>query len=204
MNDAQAAFCAKCGAPQPGAPASASPSYVPPPAPGTAATGYAAGYAPPVPRALGYGGFWVRFVAIIIDGLIIRVAMIPFAILIFGRLMFLDGWFPGSRMTPDEAIPFAFAAGKLAFIQMVAFWLYEAFMTSSSKQATLGKMVFGLRVVTADAGRQLSFAHATGRHFAKYVSVFTGMIGFIVAGFTARKQALHDFIANTVVVKTTS
>ena len=162
------------------------------------------GYAPPAPRALGYGGFWVRFVAIIIDSLVIRVAMIPFALLIFGRLMFFGGWFPHDRMGPDEMAPFAFAAMKLGAIQMVAFWLYEAFMTSSSKQATLGKMVFGLRIVTADAGRQLSFAQATGRHFAKYVSVFTGMIGFIVAGFTARKQALHDFIANTVVVKTTS
>jgi uncharacterized RDD family membrane protein YckC len=200
MNSADAAFCAKCGAPQPSAqsaPAGA-------PAAAAAATAYPTAYTPSVPRAIGYGGFWIRFVAFIIDTLVIRAAMIPFGFLFVGRLILLGG-FPPHRggMTPEDALPFAAAMGKLFLLQIVAWWLYEALMTSSSKQGTLGKMVFGLKV-TDMQGQRISFGHATARHFAKYVSVLTAMIGFIVAGFTAKKQALHDLIAGTVVVKTVS
>lgn len=207
MNDVQAAYCAKCGAPQPGTPAPApAPSATTPPLATSPATAYTpAPYTPAAPRAVGYGGFWIRFVAFIIDYLVIRAAMIPFGLLIFGRLVLLGGWFPrGGRITPDEMVPFMAAAGKLFLIQTAAYWLYEAWMISSSKQGTLGKMAFGLKVVNSDNGAPLSFAHASGRHFAKYISAFTAMIGFIIAGFTARKQALHDLIAGTVVIKTTN
>jgi uncharacterized RDD family membrane protein YckC len=198
MNDAQAAYCAKCGAPQSSAQASAGT-----PAAAAAATPYPASYAPAVPRAIGYGGFWIRFVAIIIDTLVIRAAMIPFGFLFLGRLILFGGWFPHhGRISPDEAIPVAAAVGKLFLLQIAAWWLYEALMTSSSKQGTLGKMVFGLKVTDLQ-GQRISFGHASARHFAKYISVLTAMIGFIVAGFSAKKQALHDLIAGTVVVKTT-
>lgn len=74
-------------------------------------------------------------------------------------------------------------------------------MESSARQATLGKMAMSLRVTNSE-GRRLSFGHATGRFFAKIVS---GMIplalGYIMAGFTAKKQALHDMIAGTLVLK---
>jgi uncharacterized RDD family membrane protein YckC len=56
-------------------------------------------------------------------------------------------------------------------------------------------------VVTDLNGNRMSFARATGRHFAKYISVFLLGIGFIIAAFTAKKQALHDMIAETLVMK---
>jgi uncharacterized RDD family membrane protein YckC len=78
-------------------------------------------------------------------------------------------------------------------------WLYEAFMLSSEWQATVGKRAMSI-VVTSMDGNRISFARATGRHFAKYLSAFLLFIGFIMAAFTARKQALHDMIAETLVV----
>jgi uncharacterized RDD family membrane protein YckC len=77
-------------------------------------------------------------------------------------------------------------------------WLYEAAMESSSKQATLGKMVLGMRVTDLQ-GNRISFARATVRHFSKYISAMIIFIGYIMAGFTDRKQALHDMIAGTLV-----
>ena len=76
-------------------------------------------------------------------------------------------------------------------------------MTSSERGATLGKRALSLRVVKSD-GTRLTFGRATGRFFAK--AFITGLnprfgIGYIMAGFTDRKRALHDMIADTVVVK---
>ncbi len=78
-------------------------------------------------------------------------------------------------------------------------WLYEALMLSGEKQATLGKMALGI-VVTDTAGGRLTFGRATGRHFAKYLSSLIFGIGFIIAAFTEKKQALHDFMAETIAV----
>jgi uncharacterized RDD family membrane protein YckC len=79
-------------------------------------------------------------------------------------------------------------------------WLYEAFMTSSEWQATVGKRVMSI-IVTDMEGKRISFARATGRHFAKYISIFLLGIGFIIAAFTAKRQALHDMVAETLVIK---
>jgi uncharacterized RDD family membrane protein YckC len=73
-------------------------------------------------------------------------------------------------------------------------------MTSSPRQATLGKMALHLKVTDKD-GRRLSFLHATGRHFAKWINGFTMNIGYIIAGLTERKQGLHDMIAGTYVIR---
>lgn len=85
-------------------------------------------------------------------------------------------------------------------LQLVIAWLYEAFMTSSAKQATLGKMALGIKVTDLE-GRQISFGRATGRHFGKMVSGLLLSIGYIMAAFTERKQALHDQMAGCLVVK---
>jgi uncharacterized RDD family membrane protein YckC len=77
-------------------------------------------------------------------------------------------------------------------------WLYEAFMESSSYQATLGKMILGMKV-TDLSGNRISFGRATGRHFAKWISGMILCIGYIMVGFTERKQGLHDLLAGTLV-----
>jgi uncharacterized RDD family membrane protein YckC len=65
--------------------------------------------------------------------------------------------------------------------------------------ATLGKMAAKIRVVTADGGK-VSYGRATGRYFAKLLSAFTCLIGFIMAAFDEEKRALHDRICNTRVI----
>jgi uncharacterized RDD family membrane protein YckC len=82
----------------------------------------------------------------------------------------------------------------------VAGWLYFALMESSAKGATLGKMALGLRV-TDLSGNRISFGRATGRYFGKIVSGMIFSIGYIMAGFTQQKQALHDIMAGCLVVR---
>jgi uncharacterized RDD family membrane protein YckC len=79
-------------------------------------------------------------------------------------------------------------------------WLYEALLTSSRWQGTLGKKVLNLRV-TDMAGNRISFGRATGRYFGKVLSHMTMYIGYIMVAFTERKQGLHDLIAGTQVLR---
>jgi uncharacterized RDD family membrane protein YckC len=89
---------------------------------------------------------------------------------------------------------------RLAAIRTVLNWLYFSLLESSGWQATLGKKALGLEV-TDLAGRRISFGRATGRFFAKYISAIILMIGFLMAGFTEKKQALHDILAGTLVIR---
>jgi len=73
-------------------------------------------------------------------------------------------------------------------------------MESSNKQATLGKQALGIKVTTLDS-QPISFAQATVRYFAKYLSTLIFLIGYIMVAFTDKKQALHDMLAKTLVVK---
>jgi uncharacterized RDD family membrane protein YckC len=82
---------------------------------------------------------------------------------------------------------------------MIVGWLYYALMESSVNQATLGKMALGIKVTDLD-GNRISFGRATGRYFGKIVSGMILYIGFIMAGFTEKKQALHDIMASCLVV----
>jgi uncharacterized RDD family membrane protein YckC len=188
-NSAGAQFCSRCGAPLAPLPAAASATAASTPG---AAYGSAAGYAS---AGVGYGGFWIRVVATIVDAILVRVVLSPFG-LVFGGL-----GLAGMGMHRPANVGFwLFGGGVMAMLGVGANWLYEAFMESSSYQATLGKMIFGMKV-TDLYGNRISFGRATGRHFAKYISGFVLGIGFIMVGFTERKQGLHDIIAGTLVRK---
>jgi uncharacterized RDD family membrane protein YckC len=93
----------------------------------------------------------------------------------------------------------AITFGTGVVVVLLGPWLYEAFMLSSEWQATVGKRAMSIAVTGLD-GQRITFARATGRHFAKFVSAFLIGIGFIMAAFTARKQALHDMMAETLVI----
>ena len=154
-----------------------------------------------LPGTRGYGGFWMRVLAFIIDIIVVRIAMIP-VLALFG----LSSLHRVSHMNTDDMQPrdilFLASTGMAAaMLLFCAHWLYEALFTSSSWQATLGKRALGL-IVTDEVGRRLSFARATGRFFAKMLSWATACIGFIIAAFSQRKRALHDIIAGTLVFKT--
>ena len=80
------------------------------------------------------------------------------------------------------------------------YWLYFAFLESSPTQATLGKMIVGI-VVTDLNGNRVSFSTASGRYWSKIASGATLLFGFLMTGFTRKKQALHDIMAGCLVLK---
>ena len=202
-----AAFCSNCGQAFAVAAAVArapmmSSSVAAPLVGGMAAVPAYAGYAA-VPR-VEYAGFWLRFLAFLIDNAVMGIGFV----LILIPLIFLTG-LGGfiSEIHPDEDmndVGIFMLIGLLflaATVSLLLTWLYHALMESSEWQATLGKRVLGL-VVTDMAGRRVSFGRATGRHFAKIITnMVPALIGYIMAGFTERKQALHDMIAGCLVLR---
>jgi uncharacterized RDD family membrane protein YckC len=140
--------------------------------------------APPV-----YAGFWLRFAAALIDclALFMPFCWIVLIVIIIGKLV---GVTKGYEVSVELLPP----------VISVATWLYFALMESSSWQATLGKKILRL-YVTDLQGRRLTLSRATGRTFAKYLSSMTAGIGYILCGFTEKKQALHDIVANCLVLR---
>ena len=151
-------------------------------------------YLTPQHVQLDYAGFWLRFCAWFIDSLIL---FIPSFLMSFGMRVATS--IPGAR--PTWSAPMAIAmGGSHNLLAIIIWWLYYALMESSPRQATLGKMALGL-IVTDELGNRLTFARATGRTFAKYVSWLILGIGYIMAGFTDKKQGLHDIIARSLVLR---
>lgn len=161
--------------------------------------GPASPYAPPVVTTFSYGlekvryaGFWKRFAAAIIDGIILAVAAFPINV--------LGNSFSSTPEPSEEVLILAIVVGFISgCMHIVINWLYYACMESSQFQGTLGKLALGIKV-TDYHGNRISFGRATGRHFAKILSSCILMIGFLMAAFTEKKQALHDMIAGCLVV----
>lgn len=151
----------------------------------------------PARPTLVYAGFWKRFLAYIIDAILLYIGYAVIA------MIFLGGASLGfSRANANDPAAAAAIAGTLmmtVLIFVALAWLYSAFMESSKNQGTLGKMALGLRVTDLD-GNPITFGRATGRFFGKLLSGMILNIGFIMAGFTEKKQGLHDIIAGTLVL----
>ncbi|MBY4598957.1 RDD family protein [bacterium BD-1] len=181
---------AELGLDQPGPPA-------PPPA-DAPASATAALAATPAPAAgldeVVDAGFLRRFAAFFLDSLI--VSGVFYTLYLVGFVLFALAMAGGGE--PDDAMVMA-GALAMSLLYVLLSLAYYAGMESSSRQATLGKMALGIKVVDA-RGRRLGFGHAAGRWLASALSYLTFYIGFAMAGFTARKQGLHDLVANTYVV----
>ena len=144
------------------------------------------------PQYFAFSGFWRRFAALFIDGLILGIAqMLVFSI--FG-LSFIN-------TDPEmfaEGVPTSFYTAYMITLGMqVAYFVY---FESSEKQATFGKQAMGI-VVTDLNGERITMLNATGRYFAKIPSALIMGIGYLMQPFTSKKQALHDMIAGTLVYK---
>lgn len=155
-----------------------------------------------------YAGFWLRFVAYLIDALLLNIInwMVIFPVmgfLGFGLGAAVTG-FDLDSMTDGDFIAMATAIGGMLFagglIGTAINILYFTLMEASKYQATLGKLALGLKVTDTD-GKQLDFIKALIRQVGKILSGIIFLIGYIMAGFTEKKQALHDMIAGTLVVK---
>jgi uncharacterized RDD family membrane protein YckC len=126
-----------------------------------------------------YAGFWRRLGAILFDIIIIWV---------LGRFIFMVIWL----LFKITNINYWYG------IQTTVAWLYFTLLESSSKQATLGKMLTGI-IVTDSNNHRISLGRANIRYWSKILSTISLWVGFIIAGFTKKKQAMHDIISETIV-----
>jgi uncharacterized RDD family membrane protein YckC len=201
------AFCSACGQPMVGFSVGQAAAAVPASAAGTV-------YAPPAqagwqaqavsPAPLAYAGFWLRFVAAFIDGIVLWIPLLPIFLLVF------LGSFRNLSNARDPVALRAILGPKVAFILLVCAvgsWLYWGLMESSAWQATLGKKALGL-LVTDVEGNRISFGRASGRFCAgRLVSAFPYLGGLyfcidcLCIAFTGKKQALHDMAAGTLVMR---
>jgi len=146
-----------------------------------------------------YAGFWIRFVARLIDGIILMV--VGFIINLPIQMAF---GITAARMGGDVGAAAALPAmlgtiGLSLAINLVIGAAYEIYFLST-RSATVGKLALGLKVIRADGG-PLSIGQATGRFFAYTLDAyFTLTIGFIIAGFDTEKRSLHDRICDTRVI----
>lgn len=129
---------------------------------------------------MNYGGFWARFLAYLVDSVIVTLLVI----LIGGALAVVGE--AGAVLIPAVVLGVPV--------------LYWALMQASARQATVGKALLGLKV-TDSAGGRLTLGRALVREVCKYISALPLMIGFLLAAFTKRKQALHDFFVATTVLR---
>lgn len=191
-----AQFCQNCGlglssSPAPAQAAAPGRAYA-----GTSPVAYAAVPASP------YGGFWIRLLAHLIDHVILGAVAAPlFFIMALPTIVRVAHEAERNQEPSPEMIMAILSSVFLyAAVAFAGQWLYEAWLTSSSWQGTIGKRVLRLKVVD-EAGNRIGFGRATGRFFAKILSSMFFCIGFIMIGFTERKRGLHDMLAGTVVMK---
>jgi uncharacterized RDD family membrane protein YckC len=134
---------------------------------------------------MNYAGFWKRFLASFIDGLIL---LIPsFAL---------------RAVTGGSAAGFGLGFGISFGSGLIIGFLYRPFFESSAMEATPGKALLNLSV-KSESGARLTFKQACIRHFASYLSMLILYVGYLMQPFTARRQTLHDMLAEAVVVQNT-
>lgn len=146
---------------------------------------------------LSYAGFWKRFVAVFIDGIILQILYF-FVAIAYGVVWGMSQTMDGGTMAADDLEKLG-SSPVLFLLNILVAWIYFATLESSSSQATLGKRAMKIIVTDLD-GDPISFGRASLRVFGKFLSTLTFCIGYLMAAFTGQKQALHDFVASTLVV----
>jgi uncharacterized RDD family membrane protein YckC len=124
-----------------------------------------------------YGGFWLRFCALFLDGIILNLIQLPLRFLLPGGLLSLS-YFLGLT---------------------IAFAYQILFVGNPKTQATPGKLAVGLRIIRADGG-SMTYAHAAGRYLGTMLSAFTLGIGYLMCVWDDENRCLHDRICNTRVI----
>jgi uncharacterized RDD family membrane protein YckC len=148
-----------------------------------------------------YAGFWIRFVAQIIDGIILFVLglIVGFPV---RMLLGVSAVSVAQTQDPNQVLAMLPAMmgmiGVSLLINLVVGICYDIWFVHN-KGGTIGKLALGLQIIRLD-GSRLSYGEAIGRYFAKILSAIILYIGFIMAGLDAEKRALHDRICNTLVI----
>jgi uncharacterized RDD family membrane protein YckC len=142
-----------------------------------------------------YAGFWLRLWAGAIDVSLEASAALLLTLVVGYAFRIL-----GSRSGLSPITGSYFTGIAYIAVLTIGAWLYSAFSESSKWRATIGKRIVGLQVVNVIGGK-LTFGQASVRHFMKFLSLFTVAVGFMMAGWTRRRQALHDMPCDCLVIR---
>jgi len=137
-------------------------------------------------KDLEYVGFWARVAATLIDSALILAITFPLLLAFYGTA-YLD-----SENTVEGPVDFILSY-VFPLVAVILFWCY--------KQATPGKMAVRAKIVDAKTGGAPSVRKCIVRYFAYILSAIPLCLGYIWVAFDPKKQAWHDKLAGTVVVR---
>ena len=159
-----------------------------------------------------YAGFWLRFVAAVIDSILVSAIIVPLLMAAYGRGYFQPFLVFGASQDDflsrllglAEALDQPMYSGPahyvisylLPAIAIVLFWM--------ARQATPGKMLLKMKIADADTLGPPTRKQDIGRYLAYYVSMLCLFVGFLWVAVDARKQGWHDKLAGTVVIRVNS
>ena len=175
VNSAAAQYCYKCGLPLPQ----------------TLSTGYE--------NQMRYAGFWIRLVAWFIDIIIIGIVADIVTVPLFIHYIGFSGnysWLTSGTLPASFWTYYGWALLTNFIVDIV---YYTVAIGKWGK--TLGKLAVKIKVVKPD-GSRVSYWRALGRSLANYLNAFTFGLMYLVIAFTSKKRGVHDYIADTVVIKT--
>ncbi len=175
--------------PQPAPPA----TYGPPPF-----SPYAGGGTPATAAAPVLAGFWRRFWAVCLDGILLNVLLSPLYLTWVAPVLMSHP--DPENMDPSSAFTMLGTLMSYVFVGTLLEFIYYAALESSVYQASLGKLALGIRVTDLE-GRRITFVRALLRRLARIVSNLTFGIGYLMNVWTRRRQTLHDLMAGTLVVR---
>jgi len=145
-------------------------------------------------------GFWARFVAMFVDGVIYGLAMTPVQLLVNFLVMGSIAVSPGANGQVDMNEKFLLATAINYALSFAGATLYFGYFYSK-KGATPGKMLMGLRVVRTDNGANVGYARAFSREVIGKMLSMILVVGYILPIFRKDKRALHDLMTGTQVIQ---
>jgi uncharacterized RDD family membrane protein YckC len=159
-------------------------------------------------KKIHYAGFWIRFAASLLDGIIISIPQTVIFIGVFFLVLSKSGSLDvlsdpsaiDGNLSNQQAAAIFVTFGILLLVSLIVPIFYYAGMHASKWQATVGKKLLKLKVTDLQ-GNRISFWRGLGRYLSMVFISGIFNIGYIIAAFTEKKQALHDFIAGTIVIK---
>lgn len=139
-----------------------------------------------------YVGFWARFAANFLDGILISIFVSPASI----RIIYLlsKGKIRSDWISESACVALAFYSVLYILSQVILLVLW------CKKQASIGKMAISVKIVDAKTGKAPTKKQLIGRYFAYVLSTLPLGLGFLWIAFDSKKQGWHDKLAGTAVI----
>ena len=149
-----------------------------------------------------FAGFWARFGAALLDGLILSpFTIVAQIVLATGKKEIKPCSFNASLLCRAPTGSTRALYGLILLAGFVAAILYYGFMEGRTGQ-TVGKRALGVRVLDARTGTPIGVGRAIGRHFGKIISAIPCGLGYLWMLWDPNKQTWHDKMVGSYVVTT--